>query len=75
MVLSSDKDLDALYHQRLAVLRNSSGAADAVHTILQARWAWRRTGGGVNRKALPIALVSGLIAVAFIIAGMIVHCA
>ena len=57
--LSSDKPQHALYHQRQAILRNSSTGWDGFRSFSQSLWSWRKAG----RHVLPYLLLPNFLAI------------
>jgi len=51
---SSRAPRDGLYHQRQAILRNSSNAEDGLYTILCLGWVWRRISQKTWFRIIPV---------------------
>ena len=68
--LSRDSSQDALFHQRQAILRNSSSADKAFSNFLKVAWAWRKSKYLVCLKVGPLALISLVGSLAFAVAGV-----
>jgi hypothetical protein len=62
---------DAVYHHRLAVLRNSDNATAGLVSWYQLLRAWRKVGGRPFRRLLPIALLTALMAVSLTAASLL----
>ncbi|KAI1762725.1 hypothetical protein GGR53DRAFT_532247 [Hypoxylon sp. FL1150] len=66
---STSKPMDAVYHQRQAILRNASSASSALSLFLRASLAWRRAKARCFVRILP-GLVSAVCCLcAFVVAG------
>ena len=70
---SSETSSDGVYHQRQAILRNSQLAEDAALTLIEARFSWRKRGERLDRRLMPVALLSAFVAVAFFLSGTCYH--
>ncbi|KAJ8127569.1 hypothetical protein O1611_g6069 [Lasiodiplodia mahajangana] len=60
---------DALYHQRQAIIRNSSSAAGTVLTLIDLIWAWRKATKSWLR-VLPLLLLTALTAISLAVASL-----
>ncbi|KAI3326299.1 hypothetical protein HD806DRAFT_552583 [Xylariaceae sp. AK1471] len=60
---------DGLYHQRQAIIRNSSSAAGALLTLINLIWTWRKVTKSWLRL-LPILVLTALTAIALAIASI-----
>jgi hypothetical protein len=69
LCFSAESNLDGLYYQRQAILRNAAIAHDAALDLLMARFAWRKTEKHVDRRSLPVALLAFFVAALFVISG------
>ena len=70
LCLSTDSHQDGLFHQRQAVLRNSSSADDAFWNLVTIAWAWRKSSSSTIRRLGPLALTSLIVGLAFALAGV-----
>jgi len=68
--LSSTKPQDGLYHQRQAILRNSTSATVAALDLFRTFWAWKRLARRASLRLLLIAVSAILCASGFIVAGL-----
>jgi hypothetical protein len=66
---SAETNLDGLYYQRQAILRNGQLAADAALDLVLARFAWRKKAKHVDHRFLPVALMAAVVAATFAISG------
>lgn len=70
MSFSSEKKLDAVHHQRQAILRNTQLPSDAALDLLMARFAWRGRAKKLDRKLTFVAFFAFIVYAAFTVAGM-----
>ncbi|KAH7337348.1 hypothetical protein BKA66DRAFT_544411 [Pyrenochaeta sp. MPI-SDFR-AT-0127] len=70
LYFSKEADLDGVYHQRQAILRNDQLASDAAMSLISARFAWRRRAKHLNRKLLFVAALALLISATFMVSGI-----
>ncbi|KAI9703520.1 MAG: hypothetical protein M1820_005824 [Bogoriella megaspora] len=68
--LSKKTPQDALFHQRQAILRNTSTADEALWYFLKVVWVWHKSNHLVYRKIGPLTLVSLVASVGFAVAGV-----
>jgi hypothetical protein len=61
IALSREAAQDGIYHQRQAILRNSSSSSSGLWNLLRISWAWRR-----HRKASPFKRIFPLLLFSFI---------
>ena len=64
-ILSSKRQQDGIYHQRQAILRNSSTAVDALRGFAQILLAWRQTGDRPYLRLAPLLIVATICSLAF----------
>ena len=69
--LSTIQAESGIYHQRNAILRNTSLAQDAAWEFLQTSVAWRKRSRNPHRQTLPVALVAILLSVLSTLAGIV----
>lgn len=67
---SSKVAADALYHQKQAILRNSSNSQSGLLTLLQTCWAWRRNTTASFWRFLPSICFAIITLTSFAIAGI-----
>lgn len=65
---SSERERDALCHQRQAILRNAADSTSGLWALLHACRAWKRSGIAPYRRFLPSALFAVLTSMAFFVA-------
>lgn len=70
MSFSSEKKLDAVYHQRQAILRNTQLPSDAALDLFLARFAWRGRARHLDRKLTCVAILALIVYITFTAAGM-----
>jgi hypothetical protein len=68
--LSQQGPQDALYHQRQAILRNSSTGASAFYKQSRLLWAWRKSNVNGYRRIPPVLILSGLVTLGFAVASV-----
>ena len=69
-MLSSKSPQDALYHQRQAILRNSTTAEIGIASFIRMFWSWRGKRVQAIKRLLPLLLLAGLSSAAFAVAGI-----
>ena len=69
-ILSTSISSDGLYHQRQAVLRNSSSSASGVWDLLTLGWYWRAKSNRAYRRVLPLCTLAACIASTFAVCGI-----
>jgi hypothetical protein len=69
-LLSTASAQDGLYHQRLAILRNSDTAEAGFTRLIEAAFAWRRHGAQSMKRFLPLSTFALVIAACFTAAGL-----
>lgn len=62
---------DGIYHQRQAILKNSSNATDGFLSWCQLLMAWRTIGNRTYQRVIPIALLTFILAVGLIAASLL----
>ncbi|KAH8586890.1 hypothetical protein B0O99DRAFT_695042 [Bisporella sp. PMI_857] len=62
---------DGVYHQRQAILRNTSLAHNTALALLQTSFVWRKRTQMVHRRLLPVALLAAIISVASVALGVL----
>ena len=67
-IYSSPAPRDGLYHQRQAILRNTSNAEDGLYTIVRLGWIWRRIARQTWRRILPLVVFTVLCIVGWTLA-------
>lgn len=68
--LTKGSPQDALFHQRQAILRNSSTADEAFWNLLKVTWAWRKSNHLIYLRVGPLALLSLVAGLTFAVAGV-----
>lgn len=69
-ILLSKDTHDGLYHQRQAVLCNSSSATSALTTLVKLSWAWRSIAERPYRRTIPIVAFAVLCIPAITVTGV-----
>ena len=71
MILSREAPQDGIYHQRQAILRNSSSSSSGLWKLLRISWAWRRhRNASLFKQTFPSLLLSFVILPAFTVASI-----
>lgn len=70
LCLSDEKPQDSVYHQRQAVLRNSSDTFSTTWRLWTVVWAWRKKDRGLWRRVIPFVAGSLLVGLALTAAGI-----
>ncbi|KAB5576596.1 hypothetical protein GE09DRAFT_627098 [Coniochaeta sp. 2T2.1] len=65
---SSHAPGDGLYHQRQAILRNSTNAEDGLYTILCLGWVWRRIARQTWYRVIPLIIFASICVVGWTLA-------
>lgn len=67
---SSDAPCDGLYHQRQAILRNSTNGTAALSSFIRILWAWRQRANRPYRRIVPLIFFAVLSVGGFAAAGL-----
>jgi len=59
---------DAIYHQRQAILRNTSSPSGTLISVIQLAWTWHKKGRHLWARVLPIILGTTIAACALVVA-------
>ncbi len=71
MILSREGAQDGIYHQRQAILRNTSSSSSGLWKLLQISWAWRRhRNAALFKRIFPMLLLSFTVLSTFAVAGI-----
>ncbi|KAH8585616.1 hypothetical protein B0O99DRAFT_696297 [Bisporella sp. PMI_857] len=62
---------DGIYHQRQAILRNTSLGHNAALDLLQTSFVWRKRTKAVHHRVLPVAGLAAVISAASVVSGIL----